>query len=168
MRRIQLLTMGMVAAAALSGCGASITTYVRPDTSWDTIGRVAVVPLMLASENPVRREQLTQLLATELRKSGFLEVVEVSVASPLGILPTIEEVAKTYEVDAVVSGSVDEAQGTSIQLSINDALTGELLWSSSYLLSVGPEFFSTKTPQQKMQRAFRSLIKRYSRTVASL
>jgi len=165
---MRLLSLG-VGLVLLAGCGrASIKTYHRPQTAWDTIRKVALLPVETPSENQIRREQLTQLFATELRKeAGLEEVIDVSSDSPLGLFPSAEEVGKRYTVDGVFSLSVDDTDGLSIQVKLHDALTGELIWTDSYLAGGGAEIYSSKTAQQRIQRAFHRIANDFSKIRAS-
>jgi TolB-like protein len=163
MRKLRFLLIVLSAGLLLSGCGASITNYARPQTAWDTIARAAVLPIETPSENLIRRQQITQLFATELRRIELEDVIEVHSTSPLGILPNTEEVGQVYSVDAVFSGSVDESEGLSIQIKLHDVATGELIWSTSYLSKSGLGLFSSKTPRQRLQRAFRQIAQHFRR-----
>jgi TolB-like protein len=146
----------------LMGC-ANLSTYVKPQAPWDSIQRVAVLPFVIPSENPTRRQMVTQMFAMELRRSGLVEVTEVPLGALPGSVPSLEEVAKGYQVDAVFSGSVDYTQGTVVHVWLHDAATKEILWSGTYLVGVGSEFFSVRTPQQQLQRSIRRLILEFSR-----
>ena len=156
--------VGAVALLALfmAGC-ASVNFYSKPDAPWATIQKIAVLPLTTPSENPVRRQLVSQLFATELRRVGITEVVEVPLTNPLGRPQGVEEVAKAYQVDAIFSGSVDETQGTVVHIRLQDGATEEILWSSTYLLGVSAEFFSLRTQQQQFQRAFRRIASEFAR-----
>jgi TolB-like protein len=138
-----------------------MSTYTKPQAPWATIEKVAVTPFSLPSENPTRRLLVTQLFAEELRKTGT-EVIEVPLASPTGGVPTLPEIAQKYQVDAVFSGSVDDAQGTVVHVRLHDTATSEILWSGTYLLGVGPEFFSIRTQQQQFQKSIRRLLQNFS------
>lgn len=155
------LILSCALMALLSGCGSQMSTYVKPQAPWATIEKVAVTPFSLPSENPTRRLLITQLFAEELRKTGT-EVIEVPLASPTGGVPTLQEIAQKYEVDAVFSGSVDDAQGTVVHVRLHDTATSEILWSGTYLLGVGPEFFSIRTQQQQFQKSIRRLLQNFS------
>ena len=154
--------MGMVA-----GCGSTISTYAKPDAPWGSVQKVAVLPFSLPSENPTRRLLVTQLFAQELRNSGLSEVVEVPLESPIGGVPSLQEVAKKYQVDAVFSGSVDDSQGTVVHVRLHDAATSEVLWSGTYLLGVGPEFFSLRTQQQQFQKSLHRIASEISKARGS-
>ena len=149
--------LGLVILLA-AGCGATMKTYVNPSAPWEVVQRVAVLPFTTPSENPIRRQLITQLFSGELRRSTRLDVVEVPLSSPVGSAPSLGQVGKEYGVDAVFSGSVDETHGTVVHIRLQDAATGEMLWSGTYLLGVRAEFFSLKTQQQQFQRAFTILI----------
>lgn len=147
----------------LFGCG-SVSTYVKPEAPWGSIQRIAVVPFMTPFENPARRQLLTQLFATELRRSGLTEVVEVPLSGPMGPTPNLEEIAKSFQVDGVFFGAVDESQGTVIHVWLHDAATKEILWSGTYLVGVGPEFFSLRTQQQQFQKSIRRLVNEFAKS----
>ena len=155
--RSLFLLLGLIGFIA-TGCGATIKTYVKPDAPWEVVQKVAVVPFSTPSENPVRRELVTQLFAGELRRAGWVEVIEVPLSSPVGGAPSITKIAQEYGVDAVVSGSVDETHGTVVHVRFQDAATEEMLWSGTYLLGVRAEFFSLATQQQQFQKAFARLV----------
>ena len=82
-RQALLLNLALIGFLA-SGCGASMTTYAKPEAPWGVVKRVAVLPFAIPSENPVDRSLTTQLFAEELRKSGRVEVTEVPLESPVG------------------------------------------------------------------------------------
>ena len=146
-----------------SGCGASLSSYVKPEAPWGAIKRVAVLPFTLPSENPTQRELATKLFSEELRKTGRVEVVEVPLASPLGSgVWDIKQVGKEFQADAVMSGSVDDTLGLAMHLQVHDVATEELLWSGTYILGARSEFFSFKIQQQKFQRGFRWLASKFA------
>lgn len=153
-----------------SGCGVSVTTYVKPEAPWGVIRRVAVLPFTVSSENPVQRELVTRLFCEELRREGRVEVVEVPLSSPVGSgVWDTREVGKQVQADAVLIGSVDDTLGTVIHAQVLDVATKDLLWSGTYLLGTRAEFFSFKTQQQQFQRGFRWLARKFtaeSRTTA--
>lgn len=155
-----LLTLASVTAVTM-GCGAAVSSYVKPETPWSMIKRVAVLPFQLPSENPVQRQLVTELFSEELRRASVAEVVDVPLSSPVGSgVENFGEVAKDYKVDAVVTGSVDETQGTVIHVRVHDVATEDLLWSGTYLLGTRAELFSLHTQQQQFKRGFKRLIKR--------
>ncbi len=161
-KRVLVLALAGVGFLA-SGCGTSITSYVKQDAPWGVIKRVAVLPFTLPSENPVQRELVTKLFCEELRNTGRFEVAEVQISSPLGLgVWDVKRVGKEYQADAVVSGSVDDVNGMTIHVQVQDVATEELLWSGSYLLGIRSEFFSFKTQQQKLQRGFRRLVREFA------
>ena len=162
-RQALLLNLALVGVLA-SGCS-SITTYVKPGAPWGVVKRIAVLPFAIPSENPVDRSLITQLFAEELRKSGHVEVTEVPLESPVGSSGVwdLKRVAKEYQADAVISGSVDDTRGTVIHMQVQDVATQDLLWSGTYLLGSGGEFFSFKTQQQKLKRGFRRLVSRFGK-----
>ncbi len=153
MRVMGSLVLLAAVVGMVAGCGSTISTYSRPNAPGGSVQKVAVLPFSLPSENPTRRQLVTQLFAEELRRIGLVEVVEVPLDSPIGGVPSLQEVAKKYQVDAVFSGSVDDSQGTVVHVRLHDAATGEVLWSGTYLLGVGPEFFSLRTQQQQFQKS---------------
>lgn len=154
-------------AALISGCG-TVSTYSKVGAPWGSIQRVAVLPFSTPTENPVRRQLVTQLFAEELRKIGISDVVEVPLSGPVGGAPSIQEVAQQYQVDGVFSGSVDETQGTVVHVRLQDAATAEVIWSGTALLGVAGEFFSLRTQQQQVQRQFKRLAKEVAELRGSL
>jgi len=159
--RIPLIGSVVFFAFLGTGC-ASTVLYSKPDAPWATIQKIAILPLTSPSENPVRRQLMSQLFAAELRQVG-LEIVEVPLTDSVGKPQSIEDVAKAYQVDAVFSGAVDETQGTVVHVHLYDGATGEVLWSSTYLLGFSAEFLSFRTQQQQFQRAFRRIAREFSR-----
>ncbi len=154
--------VGLIIGGA-TGCGSSVSFYSRPEAPWGTIQRVAVLPFTIPSESPARRQLITQLFTEELRRAGFTDLVELPLTDPRGGgPPNFEEIAKTFSVDAVFTGSVDDSQGTVIHLQLNDAATKDLLWSGTYLLGVGPEFFSLRTQQQQFQRSLKRMAREFA------
>ncbi len=161
-KKALLLSLALIGFLA-SGCGASVTTYVKPEAPWGTIKRVALLPFAIPSENPVDRTLTTQLFAEELRRGGRVEVVDVPLESPVGSGAwDLKRVGKEYRADAVISGSVDDMRGSVIHMQVQDVATEDLLWSGTYLLGTRAEFFSFKTQQQKLQRGFRRLVRRFT------
>lgn len=153
------MALALVSMVSMAGCGATVSSYVKPNAPWSLIKRVAVLPFQLPSENPVQRQLATELFSEELRRASVAEVVDVPLSSPIGGgVEDIREVGKEYKVDAVVTGSIDETQGTVIHVRVNDVATDDLLWSGTYLLGARAEFFSFKTQQQKIKRAFERLV----------
>ena len=164
MNRTSVDIMGVVfVGLVLSGCGTSLTTYVKPEASWETIQKTAVLPFTIPSENVIRRQSVTQLFTAELRRVGLNDVIEVPLKNPMGELPSPEAAGKEYQVDAVFSGSIDEAQGVVIHIRLIDVATSEILWSATDLLGVGSEFFSLKTQQQQIQKRFRRMARDFSK-----
>ncbi len=147
----------------LAGCGSRLTSYAKPEAPWTSIQRVAVLPFTTPSENPTRRQLVTQLFSEELRRIGMTEVVEVPLTSPIGGVPSLEEVSRSYAVDGIFSGSVDDSQGTVVHVRLHDAATREVLWSGTFSLGVGPEFFSLRTQQQQFQRSLQRLLRDFSK-----
>ena len=147
-----------------SGCGATVTTYVKPEAPWAAIKRIAILPFNLPTENPVQRELSTQVFSQELRNVTSAEVVEVPLNDPTlqSGLWNVKQVAKQFQADAVLSGSVDETHGTVIHVRVQDAATEDLLWSGTYVLGTRAEFFSVRTQQQQFQRGFRSLADQFA------
>ena len=155
----------MVLALALvlgSGC-AVMSTYTKPDAPWRTIQKVAVMPFSMALDNATRQQMVTQLFAEQLRKTGLFEVVEVPTPNPSLVPPTLQEIAKQYEVDGVFTGSVDDSQGTIVHIQLHDPATQEILWSGTYSLGVGSEFFSLHTQEQHFQQSIRKIVRELSR-----
>lgn len=144
-----------------AGCGVSMTSYVKPEAPWSLIKRVAVLPFQLPSENPVQRQLVTELFSEELRRASVAEVVDVPLSNPVGSgAGDIRQVAKEYKADAVITGAIDETQGTVIHLRVHDIATEDLLWSGTYLLGARAEFFSFSTQQQQFKRGFKRLVGR--------
>ena len=147
----------------MSGCGPTSSIYVKPEAPWEAIQRVAVLPFTLPSENPVQRELVTKLFAEEFRNNQQAEVVEVPISSPLGSgVWDIKEVGKEYQADAVVTGAIDDMQGTVIHMQVHDVATEELLWSGTFIMGFRAEFFSFKTQQQQFKKGFRWLSRKYA------
>ena len=162
--RNRFLVSGLALIGFLSsGCGASLSSYIKPEAPWGVIRRVAVLPFTLPSENPAQRELATQLFCEELRKTGRVEVVEVPLSSPLaGGVWDVKQLGKQFQADAVVSGSVDDTLGLAMHMQVHDVATEELLWSGTYILGARSEFFSFKVQQQKLQRGFRWLARKFA------
>ena len=142
-----------------AGCGTTVKTYTRAEAPWAGIQRYAIVPFNLPSENPVERQLITQLFATELHRHGFTELVEIPLDNPLALTSAnVKQVGRDYGVDAVFIGSVDEMRGTVVHVRLQDAATEDVLWSGTYTLGTRAEYFSFKTQQQRFQRAFEKLV----------
>ncbi len=162
LKKTRYLIIGMLAIST-SGCGASLTSYVKPEAPWATIKRIAVLPFNLPSENPVQRELASHLFSQELRSATEIEIVEVPLSNPLvSEQLDIKKVGSQFQVDAVLSGAVDETHGTVIHIRIQDAATEELLWSGTYVLGTRAEFFSVRTQQEQFQRGFKRLVEQFS------
>jgi len=163
-----VLLIGLFGTVA-SGCGVSVSSYVKPEAPWGIIKKVAVLPFQLPSENPVQRQLATELFSEELRKAGVVEVIDIPLSSPVGSgVEEIADVGKNYKVDAVVTGSIEEFKGTAIHVRMHDVATEDLLWSGSYLLGTWGEFFGLNTQQQKIRRGFKRLIKQFVSETHSL
>ena len=153
-----MMVAGIVSMAA--GCGALVSSYVKPQAPWSMIKRVALLPFQLPSENPVQRQLVTELFSEELRRASVAEVVDVPLSSPVGSgVEDLRQVAKQYKVDAVLTGSIDDTHGTVIHVRVQDVATDDLLWSGTYLLGAGAEFFSFSTQQRQFKRGFERLVK---------
>ncbi len=151
-----------------SGCGASLSSYIKPGAPWGVVRRVAVLPFNLPSENPAQRELTTKLFCEELRKTGRVEVTEVPLASPLGSgVWDLKQIGKEFQADAVITGSVDDTLGLAMHMQVHDVATEELLWSGTYILGARAEFFSFKIQQQKFQRGFRWLANKFASDTGS-
>lgn len=161
MKRSQMLPWVLMALLA-AGCGASVKSYAKSGAPWGVIQHVAVLPFELPSENPVQRQLVANLFSEELRRNWPSEVTEVPLSSPIGSgLMDARQIGKQYKVDAIFSGSIDDAQGTVVHVRLQDAATEDLLWSGTYTLGGRAEFFSLSTQQQQFQRAFRVLVRRF-------
>lgn len=157
-KALVLLILGVVAGIS-AGCGASVSSYVKPGSPWSVIKKAAVLPFQLPSENPVQRQLTTELFSEELRRAGVVDVVDVPLSSPVGTgLGDVKQVGKDYQADAVITGSVDETHGTVIHVRVHDVATEDLLWSGTYLLGTRAEFFSLNTQQQQFKRGFKKLV----------
>ena len=165
----RLVLPWVIAALLAAGCGgATLKSYTKPDAPWGVINRVAALPFELPSENPVQRQMVGNLFAEELRRSWPREVVEVPISSPVASgLMEMKQIGKQYRVDAVFSGSIDDAQGTVVHVRLQDTATEELLWSGTYTLGSRAEFLSLATQQQQFQKAFRLLVHRFLSQSAS-
>lgn len=151
----------VVCAAWLSGCGVSVSSYVKPEAPWGSVRRMAILPFNVPSENPMQRQLLTELFAQELRKAGVTEVAEVPLTNPAGnVAWDLKVIGRQYQADAVISGSVDETLGTVLHVRVQDAATEDLLWSGTYLMGTRAELFSLRTQQQQIQRGLKALAKR--------
>lgn len=144
----------------MAGCGASLTSYVKPEAPWSLIKRVGIVPLNTPSENAVQRQLLTEIFSEELRRSvAGVELVEIPLEETLGPAAAgVKDLGRKFQLDAIFSGSLDDTQGTVLHLRLQDAATEELLWSGTYLLGAGAEFFGFRTQQQRFQRGVRELV----------
>ncbi len=156
-----LLALAMVLGAA--GCASKMTSYTKPDAPWRTIQKVGVVPFSLALDNAARQQLVTQLFSEQLRKTGLFEVVEIPAPSPAAVPPTLQEIAKKYEVDGLFSGLVDDSQGTIVHIQLHDPATQEILWSGTYSMGVGSEFFSLHTQEQQFQHSIQKIVQDLSR-----
>ena len=152
----------ILALMCSAGCTA-MSTYTKPDAPWRTIQKVAVLPFSLALDNSARQQLVTQLFAEQLRKTGLFEVTEVPPPNPAVVPPTLQEIAKQYEVDGVFTGSVDDSQGTIVHIQLHDPATQEILWSGTYSMGVGSEFFSLRTQEQQFERSIRKIVHQLSR-----
>ena len=164
MRKTAFMVALLVAVSSAAGCAASANYYSNPDAPWATIQRVGILPFSLAFDNPVRRQVVTQLFAEELRKTRVVEVVEVPLddSTMTTTAPTVQEVAAKYQVDAVFTGAVDDAQGAVVHVQLHDPATKDIIWSGTYSLGVGSEFFSLRTQQQQFQRSMGRLARQFA------
>ncbi len=149
MRRSAILAMTL-----LAGC-ASATHYQKSDAIWGPIQKIGIFPFLSAHDDPVRRELATKLFATELRKLGRFEVVELPAPPPAPFGPNFQAAARKGGVDAYIEGTVGDMWEILVDLKLTDAASGDILWSSRYHRGAGPEFsFRFNTPQQQLQRIF--------------
>lgn len=158
-----VLMLGFTVVSA-AGCASSANYYTNPETQWTAIQRVGIMPFTLAFDNPVRRQVVTQLFAEELRRTRVVEVVEVPEedSSRAVSVPTLEEVAAKYQVDAIFTGAVDDSQGAVVHVQLHDPATKDIVWSGTYSLSVGAEYFSLRTQQQQFQKSIRKLVRQFA------
>ncbi len=141
-----------------------MTSYVKPEAPWGAVKRVAILPFNVPSENPMQRQLLTELFTQELRSVGVRDVAEVPLTNPAGnVAWDLKAIARQYQADAIVSGSVDETLGTVIHVRVQDAATEDLLWSGTVLMGTRAEFFSLRTQQQQLQKGLKALAKRLAR-----
>ena len=164
MRNKTWVLMLSLMAFSTSGCGASLSSYVKPEAPWGAIKRIAVLPFNLPTENPMQRELFTHLFSQDLRNLTSIEVVEVPLQnSPMETgLSNIQQVGKQYQADAVLSGEVDETHGTVIHVRVQDAATEDLLWSGTFILGTRAEFFTVRTQQQQFEKGFEALADRFA------
>ncbi len=156
-----LVALAVVVGAA--GCASRMTSYSKPDAPWRTIQKVGVLPFSLALDNSTRQQLVTQLFIEQLRKTGLFEVVEIPPPNPAAVPPTLQEIAKKYEVDGLFTGSVDDSQGTIVHIQLHDPATEEILWSGTYSMGVGSEFFSLHTQEQQFQHSIQKIVEELSR-----
>lgn len=160
-KKVAMFSLALIGFIA-SGCGATVSSYVKPDAPWGVIKRAAVAPFTIPSENPAERELVTKLFCEELRNAGRYEVVEIPLSSPIGSgVWDVKQIAKDYKADAVITGSVDDVHGTVLHMQVHDVATEEVLWSGTYMLGMRAEFFSFKTQQQQFKRGFRWLVRKF-------
>ncbi len=156
---VRAIALGLVVGLA-SGCGATLKSYVKPEAPWGSLKRFAVVPFNLPSENPVERQLVTQIFSEELRRSGFSELTEVPLESPVGTsIVDLKAIGKKYGVDGVFSGSVDDSKGTVVHVRLQDVATEELVWSASYTFGPWLDYVVPRSSQQKFRRVLSKLLR---------
>ena len=160
-----LLLILSFAGFSVSGCTSTFTPYSKPEAPWATIQRVAVLPFTTPFENTARQQVITQLFTEQIRRTKLVEVVEVPSSPPERTIkePTLQEIAKQYEADAIFTGVVDDTQGTVVHIRLHDPATEEIIWSGTYSLGPGAEFFSLRTQQQQFQKSIRRIVREFSR-----
>ena len=101
------------------------------------IHSIAVLPLENLSGDPKQEyfaEGMTDELITDLSKISALRVIaRTSTVAYRGSKKPLREIARELSVDAVVEGSVEEAEGrVRINVQLADASTQQNLWAASY------------------------------------
>lgn len=134
-----------------AGCRSTGPTfYIRQDTDFSYIKKVAVLPMENLSSEKFASEIVRDLIVSELLASGLVDVVipgdVVSALSKLDIksasalsVEQIKTLAKALKVEAVITGSIEKYGEVSagnvsvpevtITLMMADANTGDIIWS---------------------------------------
>ncbi|MBI4843220.1 MAG: DUF799 family lipoprotein [Nitrospirae bacterium] len=138
-----------------------MSAYVRPGFDKASVKKIAVLPFENYTEDKFAGQKMRAKVMIELLNSGFEVVEEGEVTRILKELKVyqvasitvsdIQELGKRLGIDAVVKGSTGEMEDkkgvaltypeVSINLSILDAKSGDIVWSVSHSAG-GPSFWT--------------------------
>jgi TolB-like protein/DNA-binding winged helix-turn-helix (wHTH) protein/Tfp pilus assembly protein PilF len=123
------------AALLLVATGYLVSFMIRRDHAAPRVKSIAVLPLKNISGDVAQdyfAEGMTEVIATELSKTGLPVIAPASVRSLRPGAP-LEEVGRQLKVEAVIQGTVlQSGDRVRINAQLVDIATGRLLWADSY------------------------------------
>ena len=133
--RFTIAAILVVAALVLVAAGYLLWFMTRHDHAAPRVKSIAVLPLKNISGDVAQdyfAEGMTEVIATELSKTGLPVIAPASVRSLRPGAP-LEEVGRQLKVEAVIQGTVLQAgDRVRINAQLVDIGTGRLLWADSY------------------------------------
>jgi TolB-like protein/DNA-binding winged helix-turn-helix (wHTH) protein/Tfp pilus assembly protein PilF len=133
--RFTIAAILVAAALVLVAAGYLVSFMTRHDRSATQVKSIAVLPLKNISGDAAQdyfAEGMTEVIATELSKTGLPVIAPASVRSLRPGAP-LAEVGRQLKVEAVIQGTVlQSGDRVRINAQLVDIGTGRLLWADSY------------------------------------
>jgi TolB-like protein/DNA-binding winged helix-turn-helix (wHTH) protein len=133
--RFAIAAILVAAALLLVAAGYLVSFMTRHDHAAPRVKSIAVLPLKNISGDAAQdyfAEGMTEVIATELSKTGLPVIAPASVRSLRPGAP-LEEVGKQLKVEAVIQGTVlQSGDRVRINAQLVDIGTGRLLWADTY------------------------------------
>ena len=133
--RFAIAAILVAAALLLVATGYLVSFMTRHDHAAPRVKSIAVLPLKNISGDAAQdyfAEGMTEVIATELSKTGLPVIAPASVRSLRPGAP-LEEVGRQLKVEAVIQGTVlQSGDRVRINAQLVDIGTGRLLWADSY------------------------------------
>jgi TolB-like protein len=133
--RFAMAAILVAAALLLVAAGYLVSFMTRHDHAAPRVKSIAVLPLKNISGDAAQdyfAEGMTEVIATELSKTGLPVIAPASVRSLRPGAP-LEEVGRQLKVEAVIQGTVlQSGDRVRINAQLVDIGTGRLLWADSY------------------------------------
>ncbi|MFC1552459.1 hypothetical protein ACFL6P_07835 [Candidatus Latescibacterota bacterium] len=147
----------LIVIAVIVGIFALYSRYIAPPPEEAPITSLAVLPLDNISDEEYFADGMHEALITHLSKIGALRIISrTSVMQFKDTKPTIPEIAKKLNVDAVVEGSVYRADNTvRITVQLIQAEPEQHLWAKDFVR----ELEDVIMMQQEVARAIADEIK---------
>ena len=133
--RFTIAAILVAAALLLVAAGYLVWFMTRHDHAAPRVKSIAVLPLKNISGDAAQdyfAEGMTEVIATELSKTGLPVIAPASVRSLRPGAP-LEEIGRQLKVEAVIQGTVlQSGDRVRINAQLVDIGTGRLLWADSY------------------------------------
>jgi len=133
--RFAIAAILVAAALLLVATGYLVSFMTRHDHAAPRVKSIAVLPLKNISGDAAQdyfAEGMTEVIATELSKTGLPVIAPASVRSLRPGAP-LEEVGRQLKVEAVIQGTVlQSGDRVRINAQLVDIGSGRLLWADSY------------------------------------